>query len=128
MKNVARPAEQQAEAVWTSRHQSSLALLAIWQSRVRASFEAKVHDLAEAACIRTKLRLRSSRSKLPTCAVMGCDIEMSDLRCANVSTRSIPKAFRWLSERYPLISQLIEEDRIPEFGGQVPCTICAQSC
>jgi 5'-3' exonuclease len=32
------------------------------------------------------------------------------------SINSIPKAFRWLSERYPLISQLIQENRIPEFG------------
>ncbi|KAK9428897.1 XRN 5'-3' exonuclease N-terminus-domain-containing protein [Lipomyces doorenjongii] len=27
----------------------------------------------------------------------------------------IPKFFRWISERYPLISQLIEGDKIPEF-------------
>ncbi|EPX71292.1 exonuclease II Exo2 [Schizosaccharomyces octosporus yFS286] len=27
----------------------------------------------------------------------------------------IPKFFRWMSERYPLCSQLIENDRIPEF-------------
>ncbi|KAF5334844.1 hypothetical protein D9758_014281 [Tetrapyrgos nigripes] len=27
----------------------------------------------------------------------------------------IPKFFRWLSERYPLTSQLIEENKIPEF-------------
>lgn len=35
---------------------------------------------------------------------------------AGASIDSIPKAFRWLSERYPLISQLIQENRIPEFG------------
>lgn len=29
--------------------------------------------------------------------------------------RSVPKFFRWLSERYPAISQLIAENRIPEF-------------
>ncbi len=28
---------------------------------------------------------------------------------------SVPKFFRWLSERYPAISQLIAENRIPEF-------------
>ena len=28
----------------------------------------------------------------------------------------IPKFFRWISERYPLCSQLIQENRIPEFG------------
>jgi 5'-3' exonuclease len=27
----------------------------------------------------------------------------------------VPKFFRWLSERYPAISQLIAENRIPEF-------------
>ena len=27
----------------------------------------------------------------------------------------VPKYFRWLSERYPLIMQLVEENRIPEF-------------
>ena len=27
----------------------------------------------------------------------------------------VPKFFRWLSERYPTISQLIAENRIPEF-------------
>lgn len=27
----------------------------------------------------------------------------------------VPKFFRWLSERYPTISQLITENRIPEF-------------
>lgn len=27
----------------------------------------------------------------------------------------VPKFFRWLSERYPAISQLISENRIPEF-------------
>jgi hypothetical protein len=31
------------------------------------------------------------------------------------SLRSVPKFFRWLSERYPAISQLIAENRIPEF-------------
>lgn len=41
-----------------------------------------------------------------------------------LSHRSIPKAFRWLSERYPLISQLIQENRIPEFGG---CSLCLPS-
>ena len=28
---------------------------------------------------------------------------------------SVPKFFRWLSERYPPISQLIADNRIPEF-------------
>lgn len=28
---------------------------------------------------------------------------------------SVPKFFRWLSERYPAISQVIAENRIPEF-------------
>jgi 5'-3' exonuclease len=28
----------------------------------------------------------------------------------------IPKFFRWMSERYPLCSQLIEGNRVPEFG------------
>jgi len=27
----------------------------------------------------------------------------------------VPKFFRWISERYPTISQLIAENRIPEF-------------
>lgn len=27
----------------------------------------------------------------------------------------VPKFFRWMSERYPGISQLIAENRIPEF-------------
>ena len=27
----------------------------------------------------------------------------------------VPKFFRWMSERYPAISQLIAENRIPEF-------------
>ncbi|KAK4137654.1 hypothetical protein BT67DRAFT_438900 [Trichocladium antarcticum] len=27
----------------------------------------------------------------------------------------VPKFFRWISERYPAISQLIAENRIPEF-------------
>lgn len=31
------------------------------------------------------------------------------------SRYSVPKFFRWLSERYPAISQLIAENRIPEF-------------
>lgn len=30
-------------------------------------------------------------------------------------TEGVPKFFRWLSERYPAISQLIAENRIPEF-------------
>ncbi|EHK41679.1 hypothetical protein TRIATDRAFT_228664 [Trichoderma atroviride IMI 206040] len=30
-------------------------------------------------------------------------------------TYSVPKFFRWLSERYPAISQVIAENRIPEF-------------
>ncbi|KAK0378675.1 XRN 5'-3' exonuclease [Colletotrichum limetticola] len=34
---------------------------------------------------------------------------------ANPVARSVPKFFRWLSERYPAISQLIAENRIPEF-------------
>lgn len=28
---------------------------------------------------------------------------------------SVPKFFRWLSERYPAMSQVIAENRIPEF-------------
>lgn len=28
---------------------------------------------------------------------------------------SVPKFFRWISERYPGISQVIAENRIPEF-------------
>ena len=27
----------------------------------------------------------------------------------------VPKFFRWMSERYPAISQLIADNRIPEF-------------
>ncbi|OLN82145.1 5'-3' exoribonuclease 1 [Colletotrichum chlorophyti] len=34
---------------------------------------------------------------------------------ANAIAYSVPKFFRWLSERYPAISQLIAENRIPEF-------------
>lgn len=34
---------------------------------------------------------------------------------ANPGRCSVPKFFRWLSERYPAISQLIAENRIPEF-------------
>ena len=34
---------------------------------------------------------------------------------ANPGRHSVPKFFRWLSERYPAISQLIAENRIPEF-------------
>lgn len=33
----------------------------------------------------------------------------------NIPYHSVPKFFRWLSERYPAISQLIAENRIPEF-------------
>lgn len=36
------------------------------------------------------------------------------MACTN-SSYSVPKFFRWLSERYPAISQLIAENRIPEF-------------
>jgi hypothetical protein len=42
---------------------------------------------------------------------------MVSVRCAQPADplRSVPKFFRWLSERYPAISQLIAENRIPEF-------------
>ena len=33
----------------------------------------------------------------------------------------IPKFFRWMSERYPSISQLIADNRIPEFDCLYVC-------
>lgn len=33
----------------------------------------------------------------------------------------VPKFFRWMSERYPGISQLIAENRIPEFDCLYVC-------
>ena len=33
----------------------------------------------------------------------------------SAANMGVPKFFRWLSERYPAISQLIAENRIPEF-------------
>lgn len=48
---------------------------------------------------------------------MGCvPLAASSLpSIADSFRRSVPKFFRWLSERYPAISQLIAENRIPEF-------------
>ena len=36
----------------------------------------------------------------------------------------VPKFFRWMSERYPGISQLIAENRIPEFDCLYVCSLC----
>ncbi len=33
----------------------------------------------------------------------------------------VPKFFRWMSERYPMISELIAENRIPEFDNLYVC-------
>lgn len=38
---------------------------------------------------------------------------------------SVPKFFRWLSERYPAISQLIAENRIPEFDNLYVLLTCS---
>ena len=35
----------------------------------------------------------------------------------------VPKFFRWMSERYPAISQLIAENRIPEFDCLYVCVL-----
>lgn len=35
----------------------------------------------------------------------------------------VPKFFRWMSERYPGISQLIAENRIPEFDCLYVCRL-----
>lgn len=40
---------------------------------------------------------------------------------ANAPPSSVPKFFRWISERYPGISQLIAENRIPEFDCLYVC-------
>lgn len=37
------------------------------------------------------------------------------------------KFFRWVSERYPLCSQLIAEGSIPQFGRPPFCGNCAAS-
>ena len=36
-------------------------------------------------------------------------------RYIEINFPGVPKFFRWMSERYPAISQLIAENRIPEF-------------
>ena len=40
----------------------------------------------------------------------------------------VPKFFRWMSERYPGISQLIAENRIPEFDCLYVCTSDTSPC
>jgi 5'-3' exonuclease len=39
----------------------------------------------------------------------------------------VPKFFRWMSERYPGISQLIAENRIPEFDCLYVSTLVSHS-
>ena len=57
----------------------------------------------------------NSRASLAQVSHHGvCEQGPSYLRMSLTSS-SVPKFFRWLSERYPSISQLIADNRIPEF-------------
>ena len=44
-----------------------------------------------------------------------CPPSFLGLRLLSTGIMGVPKFFRWMSERYPAISQLIAENRIPEF-------------
>lgn len=46
---------------------------------------------------------------------MGEAIPVSSTPRLLILISGVPKFFRWMSERYPAISQLIAENRIPEF-------------